>query len=225
MPNSCGHCSRGGIFGSHQILAPVGFAKRSGGHGVRHLDLERQGLFGGNADSRHNSKISALAFLPKLMRGGPWSGVSGRIRGSALSACIGAAPAFGSACPNKIALHVGEAAKDGNHQAPGAGGGVGPRLGQGKAPHTGQGRGSRRREGFRPVEGGTCISHSRRPPRPLLAPVPCRAADACGQSWPLCGPSWPDAVSPPPALRTQAGFLATFRSSLPFSGSHDAVLP
>ena len=30
----------------------------------------------------------------------------------------------------KIPLHVGEAAKHGDHQAPGAGAGVGPRLGQ-----------------------------------------------------------------------------------------------
>ena len=47
-----------------------------------------------------------------------------------LAARLGAAPALRRAGADKIALHVGEAAKDGNHQAPGAGGGVGPRLGQ-----------------------------------------------------------------------------------------------
>ena len=47
-----------------------------------------------------------------------------------LAAGLGAAPALRRAGADKIALHVGEAAKDGNHQAPGAGGGVGPRLGQ-----------------------------------------------------------------------------------------------
>ena len=35
----------GGILGSYQILTPVGLTQRPGGDGVRHLDLERQGLF------------------------------------------------------------------------------------------------------------------------------------------------------------------------------------
>jgi hypothetical protein len=35
--------------------------------------------------------------------------------------------------------------------------------------------GQRCDEGFRPFEGGTCTSHSRRLPRPLLAPVPSRS--------------------------------------------------
>jgi hypothetical protein len=59
--------------------------------------------------------------------------LQGERRGAAhmLAARLGAAPAFRRAGADKIALHVGEAAKDGNHQATGAGGGVGPRLGQG----------------------------------------------------------------------------------------------
>jgi hypothetical protein len=47
-----------------------------------------------------------------------------------MPARLGAAPALRRAGADKIALNVGEAAKDGNHQAPGAGGGVGPQLGQ-----------------------------------------------------------------------------------------------
>jgi hypothetical protein len=46
-----------------------------------------------------------------------------------LSLGLGAAASFGGAGADKIALHVGEASEDGEHQAPGAG--VGPRLGQG----------------------------------------------------------------------------------------------
>jgi hypothetical protein len=68
---------------------------------------------------------AALAGFRLLLRG--------ERRGAAhmLAARLGAAPALRRAGADKIALHVGEAAKDGNHQAPGAGGGVGPRLGQG----------------------------------------------------------------------------------------------
>ena len=47
-----------------------------------------------------------------------------------LAARLGAAPALRRAGADKVALFVGEAAKDGNHQTPDAGGGVGPRLGQ-----------------------------------------------------------------------------------------------
>jgi hypothetical protein len=43
--------------------------------------------------------------------------------------CLGAAPAFGGAGADKIALHVRQAAEYGKHQAPGAGAGVGPRFG------------------------------------------------------------------------------------------------
>ena len=54
-------------------------------------------------------------------------------RGSAhvLSLGLGAAPTFGGAGADQIALHVGEASEYGEHQAPGAGAGVGPRLRQG----------------------------------------------------------------------------------------------
>jgi hypothetical protein len=54
-------------------------------------------------------------------------------RGTAhvLSLGLGAAPAFGGAGADQIALHVGEASEDGEHQAPGAGAGVGPRFRQG----------------------------------------------------------------------------------------------
>jgi hypothetical protein len=48
-----------------------------------------------------------------------------------LSLGLGAAPAFGGAGADKIALYVGEASEDGEHQAPGAGAGVGPPLGEG----------------------------------------------------------------------------------------------
>jgi hypothetical protein len=44
---------------------------------------------------------------------------------------LGAAPDFGCPGSDKIALHVGEAVQDREHQTPGAGAGVGPRLGQG----------------------------------------------------------------------------------------------
>ena len=58
-----------------------------------------------------------------------WAGVrEGR---HVLSLGLGAASAFGGTGADKIALHVGEAAENRQHQAPGAGAGVGPRLGQG----------------------------------------------------------------------------------------------
>jgi len=41
------------------------------------------------------------------------------------------AAAFGSAGADKIALHVREAAENGDHQSARAGAGVGPRLGEG----------------------------------------------------------------------------------------------
>ena len=47
--------------------------------------------------------------------------------------------------------------------------------------------------------------HRPQPPRP--AP----ACAACTMSSGLCGPSWPYPVRPAPALRAQAGFLASFR--------------
>jgi hypothetical protein len=68
-----------------------------------------------------------------------------------------------------------------------------------------------RREGFRPVEGGVCICHGCRLLRPLAPPVPCRAADACRQPRALCRASWPSSMRSAPALRAQAGFLASFR--------------
>ena len=58
-----------------------------------------------------------------------WAGV--REGGHVLSLGLGAASAFGGTGADKIALHVGEAAENRQHQAPGAGAGVGPRLGQG----------------------------------------------------------------------------------------------
>ncbi len=48
----------------------------------------------------------------------------------ALSALLRPAAALGGAGADKIALHVGQAAQHGNHQPPGAGSGIGPRLGQ-----------------------------------------------------------------------------------------------
>jgi hypothetical protein len=84
-----------------------------------HADVVRSGeVFQGRA------LRAALAGLRLLLQG--------ERRGAAhmLAARLGAAPAFRHARADKIALHVGKAAKDGNHQAPGAGGGVGPRLGQ-----------------------------------------------------------------------------------------------
>jgi hypothetical protein len=56
-----------------------------------------------------------------------------------LSFGLGAASAFGGAGADQIALHVGEASEDGEHQAPGAGAGVGPRLGQGSKLRLGVG--------------------------------------------------------------------------------------
>ena len=44
-----------------------------------------------------------------------------------LSLGLGAAPSFGGACANQIALYVGEASEYRQHQALGAGVGVGPR--------------------------------------------------------------------------------------------------
>jgi hypothetical protein len=48
-----------------------------------------------------------------------------------LSLGLGAAPAFGCAGTNEVALDVGEASENRQHQAPGAGAGVGPRFRQG----------------------------------------------------------------------------------------------
>jgi hypothetical protein len=45
-----------------------------------------------------------------------------------LSLGLGAAPAFGGAGADKIALNIGKPAEYRQHQAPGAGAGVGPRL-------------------------------------------------------------------------------------------------
>ena len=47
-----------------------------------------------------------------------------------LTALLRPAAALGGAGADKVALHVGQAAENGNHQAPGAGAGVGPRLGK-----------------------------------------------------------------------------------------------
>jgi hypothetical protein len=54
-------------------------------------------------------------------------------RGSAhgLSLGLGTAPALGCAGADKIALNIGKPAEDGEHQAPGAGAGVGSRLREG----------------------------------------------------------------------------------------------
>ena len=46
-----------------------------------------------------------------------------------LPALLRPAAAFGGAGPDQVALHVSKASEDRDHQAPGAGGGVGPRLG------------------------------------------------------------------------------------------------
>jgi len=43
-----------------------------------------------------------------------------------LSSHLGAAPAFGGACADKIALNIGQAAENRQHQSPAAGAGVGP---------------------------------------------------------------------------------------------------
>ena len=47
-----------------------------------------------------------------------------------LPASLGAAPAFGGTDADQVVLHVRQAAEDGDHQSPGAGGGIDPRLGQ-----------------------------------------------------------------------------------------------
>jgi hypothetical protein len=67
----------------------------------------------------------------------------------------------------------------------------------------------RRCEGFRALEGGTCMCYSCRVRHPLAPSVPCRAGDAFREPRPLRGPSWPYPVRPAPALRAQAGFLAS----------------
>ncbi len=51
-----------------------------------------------------------------------------RFPAHALPALLRPAAALGGAGADKVALHVGQAAENGNHQAPGAGAGVGPRL-------------------------------------------------------------------------------------------------
>ena len=48
----------------------------------------------------------------------------------ALPALLRPAAAVGGAGADKVALHVSEAAENGNHQAPGAGAGIGPRFGE-----------------------------------------------------------------------------------------------
>jgi phosphate-selective porin len=47
-----------------------------------------------------------------------------------LSSGLAAAPTFGGAGADQVALHVGKPAEYRQHQAPGADAGVGPRLGQ-----------------------------------------------------------------------------------------------
>src|ERR1700747_3361978 len=65
----------------------------------------------------------------RLMASFCWAGVlSGRGAAHMLSLGLGTAPAFGGAGADKIALHVREASEYNEHQAPGAGIGVGPRL-------------------------------------------------------------------------------------------------
>ena len=64
--------------------------------------------------------------------GGPRSAAPPSISGTAnmLPALLRPAAAFGGAGADKVALHVRQPAKNGNHQAAGAGAGVGPRLGE-----------------------------------------------------------------------------------------------
>jgi len=53
-----------------------------------------------------------------------------RFAAHALPALLRPAAALGGAGADKISLHVSEAAENGNHQAPGAGAGIGPRFGE-----------------------------------------------------------------------------------------------
>jgi hypothetical protein len=59
------------------------------------------------------------------------SGVQGRGSAHSLSSILGAAPTLGGAGTDKVALDIGQPAQHREHQAPGAGAGVSPRLRQG----------------------------------------------------------------------------------------------
>ena len=60
-----------------------------------------------------------------------WAGShTGKGAPHVLSLGLGAASAFGGAGANKVAFHIGKPAEYRQHQAPGAGAGVGPRFRQ-----------------------------------------------------------------------------------------------
>ncbi len=96
---------------------------------------------------------------------------------------LGAASAFGGAGADKIALNIGKPAEYRQHQAPGAGGGVGPRfrqgselrLGVGDALDDGEEVETAARQPVDPrrryhVAGGQLVEHAKK-----LAPVGTRA--------------------------------------------------
>jgi hypothetical protein len=84
-----------------------------------------------------------------------------------------------------------------------------------RAPRIGRGRGPTRAR--RPRR--ACVCDSRRLPRPLAPPVPCRAGRRLPQA--TAAQRAVLALSPAPALRAQAGFLASLRvcHHCPFCGS------
>jgi hypothetical protein len=92
----------------------------------------RGAAHGGNA-----AVVAVGQFLQRSALRAPSGGLlllfrcEGRGTAHMLSTGLGAAPAFGGAGADKIALDIGQASEYRQHQAPGAGAGVGPRFRQG----------------------------------------------------------------------------------------------
>jgi hypothetical protein len=95
------------------------------------------------ADGRYADVVAVRQFSQRRALRAPSGGLFplrwAESRGSPhrLSLGLGAAPAFGGAGADKIALDIGQAAQYREHQPPGAGAGVGPRLGQGSESRLG----------------------------------------------------------------------------------------
>jgi hypothetical protein len=105
--------------------------------GDEHALPPRRSYGPGGAAHRGDAAVVAIRqFLQRRARRPPSGGLfllgrcEGRGTAHSLSLGLGAAPAFGGAGADKVALNISQAAEYRQHQAPGAGAGVGPRFGQ-----------------------------------------------------------------------------------------------
>jgi hypothetical protein len=145
-----------------------------------------------------------------------------------LSTGLGAAPAFGGVGADQVALHVCQAAENGNHQPPGAGAGVGPRFGQGSELRLGV---HDALDDFEQIEGaaGEAVNpryrHSRIDPRVDSTDEEWKPA-AVADSTPADNQpgSWPDTASVYPDSFGIA-MATALRRPLVASGSGEEICP